>query len=723
MQTETKVPDARRTLKPALEELRRAKNVTYDVRHETPASKTGKKRVVHGKVIMIPSPNPGDADHMKIAIQIVVEEGESHDAVRLVWDGRLVHMLGGGDEKYSRFRPAKRNVEWPKGSDWINVLVPRLFFKDPANIVLPTPEEGLAYAGKETIQGAPCHLFIVKRTPEGKPDMGKERAWTTRWAVGADDLSLRRFEVERRVDDEEDLPGPAPLMTISNIKIDERLDKSVFTLKPPNAEAQSKSKRAKKPDATRKPPDPVEVFRAAFQAARKFKSVTFDARYESPKTPWADAKTVSGKISMLLSPTELGLQNTRFAAQLTIDEGDSHQLARLAWDGNLFRILHGGGQEYFETGPGIPPREMPSVSQWRNVLIPRFLFDEPRNPDFDSGDPVVKYLGKKTIDSAPCHVFLIEGGRTPEEDGKTPLLWTERWHIGAEDHLVRRIEQTDATGQDTDPIRLTFTNFKPNVDLPESTFTLKPPKSQPKTESAEGKTSAAAGGAPSQPPTPAPKAPKPETTAESSGAARPKTGAVATAEPTDPVIVTPPAEEPAATDKGTGKSKKKRAGKGGRSRIEPGDSAPDWELKDPQGKTHKLSDYRGKVILLDFWKAGCSACQDAKPFLKMFHEKYAGRGLVLLGINCFEKGDPIAYIKKEKLNYLQMLDGDGVAALYGVRSQPTFIFIGRDGKVAHRLSGHWQGMEKNLAAKIERLLTQVAQFRNNRSDFRAGFWG
>src|SRR5262249_23966972 len=58
-----------------------------------------------------------------------------------------------------------------------------------------------------------------------------------------------------------------------------------------------------------------------------------------------------------------------------------------------------------------------------------------------------------------------------------------------------------------------------------------------------------------------------------------------------------------------------------------GDAAPDWALKDAAGTEHKLSDYRGKVVVLDFWATWCGPCMAAMPGVQALHEKFRGKGV------------------------------------------------------------------------------------------------
>src|SRR4030095_6782959 len=97
-----------------------------------------------------------------------------------------------------------------------------------------------------------------------------------------------------------------------------------------------------------------------------------------------------------------------------------------------------------------------------------------------------------------------------------------------------------------------------------------------------------------------------------------------------------------------------------------GQTAPDWRLTDPAGKVRTLADYRGKVVVLDFWATWCETCAEIMPRMQKLHDKLADKGVVVLGVNTWEKGDPIAFMKKKRLTYDVLLKGEEVTETYRV---------------------------------------------------------
>jgi cytochrome c biogenesis protein CcmG/thiol:disulfide interchange protein DsbE len=113
--------------------------------------------------------------------------------------------------------------------------------------------------------------------------------------------------------------------------------------------------------------------------------------------------------------------------------------------------------------------------------------------------------------------------------------------------------------------------------------------------------------------------------------------------------------------------------------------APDFELKDKEGKPVRLSDYAGKVVLLDFWATWCGPCKSSIPWFNEMYGKYGPDGFVVLGISMDEDGwtSVKPFMDKLPIAYPVVLGNKRVAYLYGeVDSLPLAFFVDRNQRVA-----------------------------------------
>jgi cytochrome c biogenesis protein CcmG/thiol:disulfide interchange protein DsbE len=114
-------------------------------------------------------------------------------------------------------------------------------------------------------------------------------------------------------------------------------------------------------------------------------------------------------------------------------------------------------------------------------------------------------------------------------------------------------------------------------------------------------------------------------------------------------------------------------------------TAPDFALKDVNGKTVKLSDYHGKVILLDFWATWCGPCKMEIPWFMEFERKYKDRGFAVLGVSMDDDGwqSVKPFIQEIGMNYRVMIGDERTGDLYGgIEALPTAFLIDREGRVA-----------------------------------------
>jgi peroxiredoxin len=118
-------------------------------------------------------------------------------------------------------------------------------------------------------------------------------------------------------------------------------------------------------------------------------------------------------------------------------------------------------------------------------------------------------------------------------------------------------------------------------------------------------------------------------------------------------------------------------------------AAPDFTLTDSNGKAIRLADYRGKVVLLDFWATWCTGCKVEIPWYMEFQKKYQRRGLSSIGVAMDEEGwDKVTpYLRQKPITYPIVVGDADLAKTYNVTSLPVTLLIDRHGRVADAHSG------------------------------------
>jgi peroxiredoxin len=118
--------------------------------------------------------------------------------------------------------------------------------------------------------------------------------------------------------------------------------------------------------------------------------------------------------------------------------------------------------------------------------------------------------------------------------------------------------------------------------------------------------------------------------------------------------------------------------------------APDFTLQSLEGKSVRLSDYRGKAILLNFWATYCDPCKVEMPWIVDLQKQYASQGLQVIGVAMDDAGPgEIAKFAREMgVNYPILIGKDEVGDAYGgLLYLPTTFYIGRDGKIVDKVFG------------------------------------
>jgi cytochrome c biogenesis protein CcmG/thiol:disulfide interchange protein DsbE len=121
-----------------------------------------------------------------------------------------------------------------------------------------------------------------------------------------------------------------------------------------------------------------------------------------------------------------------------------------------------------------------------------------------------------------------------------------------------------------------------------------------------------------------------------------------------------------------------------------GQPAPDFTLTDSTGSPVKLSAYKGKVVLLDFWATWCTGCKVEIPWYMEFQNKYRSDGLSAIGVSMDDDGwkSVKPFLEEHKLNYPVVIANQDLTTRYGgLPSLPMTLLIDRDGKIAESQAG------------------------------------
>jgi thiol-disulfide isomerase/thioredoxin len=137
-----------------------------------------------------------------------------------------------------------------------------------------------------------------------------------------------------------------------------------------------------------------------------------------------------------------------------------------------------------------------------------------------------------------------------------------------------------------------------------------------------------------------------------------------------------------------------------------GGPPPPLVLTDLDGRAHRLSDYRGKVVLINFWATWCGPCRDEMPSIQGLKNKLAGKPFAVLAVNLDEPESRIRkFLSQMKVDFTILLDPERRAAKsWGARILPASFVIGPDGRIRYTLVGEINWDNEHVVARISELL-------------------
>lgn len=422
----------------------------------------------------------------------------------------------------------------------------------------------------------------------------------------------------------------------------------------------------------------LDLLRAADEQLRNTQGLAFTIRRDgsgaqATREPYTNARVV---ISRRDDATRAGLLDGDQAPQwqvatfgiISSADGKEEPIPfAFAMDQDHARYLDAFGGAMIESEPGYAQNliddsgawtAMHWLSEWETLVGAPIIDDTPReHPRFD---------GNVLVGEDPTNAIYVDLAEFPNT-----YAFGAWWYLGIEDNLPRRFELVfyDVRGEDNETVgdgisRLTISDVR-MLDNP--------------TDVAAAVTHAAT------------------ILDETNWRNRGETPLSDIIDPANPFTLPTPEGFEAVAYEPPADERRQQA----QAEPELNIPAPDFTLLDPEGNEHTLSDYQGKTVIIDFWATWCPPCLLVMPELQAIHQKHKDKGVVVMGVNAWENGDPKALMDARGWDYLLLLNGDQVAADYQVGSIPTMIVVDPNGMIIQRKVGAGPGLTEELEKTIE----------------------
>jgi len=140
-------------------------------------------------------------------------------------------------------------------------------------------------------------------------------------------------------------------------------------------------------------------------------------------------------------------------------------------------------------------------------------------------------------------------------------------------------------------------------------------------------------------------------------------------------------------------------------RLEPSVAAPDFTLARLDGGSLRLSELRGRVVIMEFWATWCGPCRFSLPSLEIIYKRYQDRGVTVLLIDDAEAPEVVRKWTGKRFTAPILLDEQGrVISMYGVEGLPQLFIVDQHGQIIYTHGGYGGGLERNLTRILDELL-------------------
>lgn len=148
----------------------------------------------------------------------------------------------------------------------------------------------------------------------------------------------------------------------------------------------------------------------------------------------------------------------------------------------------------------------------------------------------------------------------------------------------------------------------------------------------------------------------------------------------------------------------------GEGLLKVGSKAPDWSLPSSENKMLSLSDFKGRVILLDFWGTWCMPCLKSMPEIQGISDLFKNEQVVVMGVSVEteKNADPVGYMKRKGYTYTTLTDGVKITKDYKVAEFPSIYLIDKDGIIIHaEHGGNRENFKEDMIDRIKKAINKL----------------